>query len=107
MQFHAPKANATSQFKPPAKMQNPGMFEIRATKTRATCGGLYGCCETYKNHPDWPNLVAQGRHIPKNELAVFVSASPRGFCVCKTHAKQLFAHMKEILELAKELDWID
>ena len=79
------------------------MFSIRKTKTRATGGGAIGLCETYKNHPDWPNLKALRRHIPKGEMAVFVSGVPRGHCICHVHAKELFSHMEDILKQAKEL----
>lgn len=80
------------------------MFEIRETMTRATCCGSYNNCETYKDHPDWPNLKDQMRHIPKGEKALFVNNGygGRNFCVCKVHAQWYFDHFRDILRQAEE-----
>ena len=85
------------------------MFEIRETKTFATCGGIYSPCSTYSDHPDWDKMVDLNRHIPKGEKALFVEFWCKKFCLCRRHGMEFLKIVSEscaaVSEEAEELGW--
>lgn len=96
------------------------IIEIKETKARSTCGGLYSDCRTYQDHPDAPNLYVtephfkysvKTRHIPKGETAFFFDMGDgKKFCMCKVHGTEFLQDIEKQVQdakaKAKELGWI-
>lgn len=82
-------------------------IEIRTVKVRATCGGSYSDCDTYKDHPDWEKLQNQRRHIPAGETALVITTGSEGrnFCLCKKHCIEFLESVKDLSKQAKKLGW--
>lgn len=72
-------------------------YEVRLTKTYATCGGRWSDCETYKNHPLWDKMKSMNKIvcIPPGELALFISVRDEKFCLCKHHALEFIDKVKK------------